>query len=82
MYYFIYSQQQYDKQSAAYKRGGKTFIAGKVAVNGQTKLYTSITTDIDVTRKLFGDSQVVCMAERLNTIKYTKPTANATRRVI
>jgi hypothetical protein len=82
MYYFVYSQKQFDNQTAAYKKTGKTYLAGKVGTGGQAKAYTSITQDIDLTRKLFGDSIVVAQTESLNKINYTKPKANAIRRTL
>lgn len=82
MYYFVYSQQQYNKQEIAYKKGGKTYVPGRVTVNGQAKIYTSITRDLKATMELFGDSKVITMAETLVGIHYTKPTANSIRRSV
>lgn len=82
MNYFIYSQKQFDKQTATYKKIGKTYIAGQVAVNGKRKPYTTITKDLDLTRKLFGDSIVVTQVENLKDINYTKPHYNALRRLL
>lgn len=82
MYYFIYSQQQYNTQEAAYKKGGKTYIPGKVTVGGQVKLYTSITRDLKATMQLFGDSKVITMVDTLSDVHYTKPTSNSIRRVV
>ena len=82
MYYFVYSQQQYSKQEIAYKKIGKTYIPGKVTVNGKIQLYTSITSDIKTTKTLFGDVKIVAMTESLSTMHYTKPSANSARRPV
>lgn len=82
MKYFIYSKQQFDKQTATYKKIGKTYIAGQVAVNGQRKAYTCITEDLALTRSLFGDSVVIMQTENLASVNYSKPRFNAIRRVL
>ncbi len=82
MYYFIYSKQQQDKQERAYRSGGKTYVPGKVTVNGRTQVYTSIVQDLKSVRQLFGDLKIVVMVETLSSVKYTKPTANTLRRTI
>lgn len=82
MYYFVYSQQQYNRQETAYKKGGKTYIPGKVTVNGQMKIYTSITRDLKTMMQLFGDSKVVTMVDTLVDAHYTKPAANSIRRTV
>lgn len=82
MYYFIYSKQQQDKQERAYRSGGKTYVPGKVTVNGRTQVYTSIVQDLKSVRQLFGDLKIVVMVETLASVKYTKPTANTLRRII
>ena len=65
MYYFIYSKQQQTKQEDAYKKGGKTYIPGRVSVNGKVQVYTSITQDLKSSQALFGDLKVVTMSETL-----------------
>lgn len=82
MKYFVYSQKQFDKQTATYKKIGKSYIAGQVAVNGKKKAYTAITEDLNLTRKLFGDSVVVAQAESLKDVNYTKPRMNQLRRFL
>lgn len=81
LYYFIYSKQQQDKQERAYRSGGKTYIPGKVTVNGKPQVYTSIVKDLKSTRQLFGDLKVIAMVDTLASINYTKATANAIRRI-
>lgn len=82
MYYFIYSKAQQTRQEEAYKKGGKTYIPGKVTVNGKTNTYTSIVQDLRPVQELFGDIKVVTMSETLARVKYTKPSFNKIRRVI
>ena len=83
MYYFIYSKRQQDKQEQAYRSAGKTYVPGKVTVNGKAQVYTSIVKDdLKTSRQLFGDINIITMVESLSSINYTKPTANAIRRVI
>lgn len=80
MYYFIYSKTQQDKQETAYKRGNKTYVPGKVTVNGKTQVYTTIVRDLKSASELFGDLKVITMTESLSAINYTKPSFNSIRR--
>lgn len=80
MVYFIYSKAQFDLQSNAYGRMGKTYEAGTVMVNGEAKPYTTTTSDIEQMKKIFGDSIILAKFDDIKEAKYTKPKARVKRR--
>ena len=82
MYYFIYSQTQHRRQEDIYKKSGRSYIPGKVAVNGKIELFTSTTKDVNSIKILFSDAKVVKAVESLSDVNYTNPSFNKVRRIV
>lgn len=68
--YFIFSREQMEMMKEIRKNMNKNIKFGEVVVNGISKPYTDIVTDMSKCK--FGDS-VLVIAGDLRKLKYTQP---------
>lgn len=70
--YFLYSQAQYKERSETEKTLGRTYIPGKVLVNGRWKDYTEISTK--PSNNKYADAKLL-IEGYLDSVNYKKPTS-------
>ena len=68
--YFVFSKEHMDKKKAMDESMGKRSKFGTVVVNGVSKIYTDIVTNMDNCR--YGDSILVIEGD-IRKVKYTNP---------
>jgi len=72
--YFLYSEQQEEHRKKLEKDRNRTFIPGKVVVNGRRKIFTELS--VTGTNNIYPDMQVVAEGWR-SKMTFVEPTVDA-----